>query len=291
MATVATKDGALTVNAKVLIDCTGDADALRMAGFECETSDVTQPATLMNDITGYDFDAIDEGAFREYIQECFKSGKITQADFQGHDVYRSLKKHRIHMHIPAEAAHTSEGKTALEISARGTLARILTCISGFEGLENIRVARCGYECGVRETVRVVGEEQITAEQYLSGEIREDAVCHAFYPIDLHQEVGIKQIFLENGVVPCVYYGNLVPKNSRRMLVAGRCISSDRDANSALRTQSACMAMGQVAGVAAAICARTGEDVCSVPMNALKDGLRAIGAIVPGDITFEKLADV
>ena len=286
-ATVATKGEPIGVSAKLLIDASGDADALRLAGCEYKISPVTQPATLINNITGYDFSSIDEKAFRCYIEECFSSGKLKKEDFQGQDVYERLRKKRIHMHIPTEAAHTSEGKTMLELTARKTLRKILRCLSEFEGLENIRVEKCGYECGVRETVRIVGEEEITAEQYLSGEIREDAVCHAFYPIDLHRSVDIKQVFLKDGVVPCVYYGNLVPKGSKRMLVAGRCISSDTDANSALRVQATCMATGQVAGVAAAICVKTGSNVYELPIDMLKDGLRSIGAIVPGDIEFSK----
>ena len=285
-AVVATKDGPVRIAAKILIDTTGDADAIRAADFECNIGDVTQPATLINDLEGYNIDDVDEIAFRAYIEECYRSGRLTKEDFQGHDVYRRLKKKRIHLHITAPDAHTSEGKTLLEINSRKNLWKILKCLSEFKGLENIRVARCGHECGVRETVRVVGEKEMTAEQYLAGEIHEDSVCYAFYPIDLHQNVGIKQIFVEDGKVPCVYYGNLVPKGAKRLLVAGRCISSDRDANSALRVQATCMATGQVVGVSAAICADRGYNVYDVPMDMLKDGLHNIGAIVPGDILFE-----
>ena len=284
---VATKEGLWQINAKVLIDSTGDADAIRLAGFEYNTCEVTQPATLINDIGGYDIEKIDEKNFRKYIDECYASGMLKKEDFQGHDVYERLKKHRIHMHIPAPYAHTASGRTELEIRARKTLFNILKCLSKFEGLENIHVERFGHECGVRETVRISGEAEITAEQYLSGEIREDSVCYAFYPIDLHRDVDIKQIFLEDGRVPCVSYSNLVPKGSRHMLVSGRCISSDREANSALRTQAVCMSTGQVAGVAAAICTSRRCDVYEAPMRLLKDGLHAIGAVVPGDIEFTR----
>ena len=161
-AVVATKDGPMRVVAKILIDATGDADAIRAAHFECNMGDITQPATLINDLTGYDIDEIDEDEFRAYIDECYKNGRLTKEDFQGHDVYTRLRKKRIHMHVDATDAHTSEGKTLLEIRARKNLCKILTCLSEFKGLENIRVARCGHECGVRETVRVVGEKEITA---------------------------------------------------------------------------------------------------------------------------------
>lgn len=279
-ATVATKSGLLRVRAKVLIDATGDADALRLAGCEYLAGEQTQPATLIHDLDGYDPERIDEAVFQAHLEKCYREGRLTPADSQGRDLCRQIRKKRIHMHIAAPEAYTSEGKTALELRARSTLSRILQCLSEIPGLEGIHVARFGNECGVRETVRIVGEHEITAAEYLSGEVREDSVCHAFYPIDLHVETGIKQIFVEEGKVPCVPYGCLVPKGSTHLLAAGRCISSDRDANSALRVQATCMATGQVAGVAAAICAGNGRGVNQVPMGELKTALRKLGAIVP-----------
>jgi len=56
------------------------------------------------------------------------------------------------------------------------------------------------------------------------------------------------------VVPTVPRSALIPKGSRNLLVAGRCVSSDRLANSALRVQASCMGMGQAAGANAALAA-------------------------------------
>ena len=284
--TLATKNGMRAVDAKVLIDATGDADALRIAGCEYEVSEQLQPATLIHDLGGYDPEAIDADTLRAYLAAVYESGELTLEDSQGRDIAKMVKKGRIHMHIDAPEAHTSEGKTALEIKARRRLAKILSCLSKFEGLEDIRAARFASECGVRETVRIVGEHRISADEYLSGEVTEDSVCYAFYPIDLHQSTGIYQIFVKEDTVPTVSYGALVPKGKTRMLCAGRCICSDTNANSALRVQATCMATGQVAGVAAAICASDGSALANVSMDKLKASLRAIGAIVPGDISFK-----
>lgn len=283
--TLAAKGEEIAVNAKTLIDATGDADALRLAGCKFQISKQTQPATLINDLTGYDPDAIDEDRFRCYVEQCYENGRLTMEDSQGRDLYKMIRNKRIHMHIDAPDAHTSWGRTALEIRARKALWRILDCLSHIEGLEGIRVGRIGCECGVRETVRIVGEKEITEAEYLSGTIGEDSVCHAFYPIDLHRSLDIVQVYPKNGTVPCVCYGSLVPKGARHMLVAGRCLSSDTNANSALRVQATCMATGQVVGVAAALCAKGGYDVYSLPMDTLKKELRNLGAIVPGDVCF------
>ncbi|MBR2354476.1 MAG: FAD-dependent oxidoreductase [Clostridia bacterium] len=282
---IATKEGLKEISASILIDATGDADAIRMAGYPTKQSDRLQPATLINDLDGYDADVIDYEALSQFLEDAYEKGTLRKEDSQGRDITRMVRKKRIHMHVDAPNAHTSEGKTELELKARATLGRILSCLSEFDGLHSIRVARFGAECGVRETVRIVGEHEITAEEYLSGRIERDSVCHGFYPIDLHQPLGIKQIFLEDGVVPTVPLGALIPKHAARILAAGRCLSSDTDANSALRVQATCMATGQVAGVAAALSARNGKAVTEISLPELKDALRALGAIVPGDVTF------
>jgi len=73
---------------------------------------------------------------------------------------------------------------------------------------------------------------------------------------------------------------LIPKGSRNLLVAGRCLSSDRLANSALRVQATCMATGQAAGAAAALATRRGVTPGEVPLDELKALLAAHGGIVP-----------
>ena len=276
----ATKNGPLKIMASVLIDATGDADGVRMAGYDCVKSRELQPATLINDVAGYDMQTIDKQAFEQYIQEACKTGRLCAEDMQGGSLYGQLCSGRISMHIPCKNAETSAGKTELELAGRRVLSRIIKCIQGFEGLENIFVSACGFECGVRETCRIVGNTTVTAEDYLTGKLYEDAVCYCFYPIDLHQPTGIKQIFLEEGVIPTLPYGAMIPKNSKHILAAGRCVSSDTDANSAIRVQAPCMALGQAAGVAASIAAAEAVPVKAVPLEKIRAALNRLGAIVP-----------
>ena len=79
----------------------------------------------------------------------------------------------------------------------------------------------------------MGEATISVEDYEGGRMFEDAVSHSFYPIDLHFEGGVRPKHLKEGVVPTVPLRTLIPKGSQNLLVAGRCVSSDRLANSAL----------------------------------------------------------
>lgn len=65
-----------------------------------------------------------------------------------------------------------------------------------------------------------------------------------------------------------------------VVVAGRAVSSDHGANSALRVQASCMGMGQAAGVTAALAAEKRRDPRDIPIDLIKKRLTDIGHIVP-----------
>jgi hypothetical protein len=75
------------------------------------------------------------------------------------------------------------------------------------------------------------------------------------------------------------YRTLVPKDLDGLLVAGRCISADHQAMSAMRVMAPCMATGQAAGTAAAMAAMARIRPRSVDVAALRETLAATGALV------------
>ena len=115
---------------------------------------------------------------------------------------------------------------------------------------------------------------------MAGRLFEDAVCHSLYFIDVHTEGGVEQQFVAEGLVPTILPGALIPKGSSRIMAAGRCVSSDRLANSAVRVEASCMAMGQAAGAAAALGAQRRLPSRKVPIEEIRATLRAHRAIVP-----------
>ena len=191
-----------------------------------------------------------------------------------------LSKQQIDIHTKSKDADTSTGKTELEYHALRDLMNWYRFLQTIEGLEELTVDFIAEETGVRETNRIIGETKITTEDYLNGIFYEDSVCYSFYPIDLHVENGIEKKHLQEGVVPKIPYRALIPKHAKRLLCVGRMVSSDQYANSAVRVQASCMAMGQVAGCAAAICAKTNQCVVDVDYKQLCGQLRKIGALVP-----------
>ena len=184
------------------------------------------------------------------------------------------------MHVPGADSSTSALHTQANLNGRQALLRMLRFLKPLPGFEKLRIERLQPETGIRETFRIAGETNVTLADYQGGRVFPDAIAYAFYPIDLHDEHGVKPQPLGEGVVPTIPLGALIPKGSKNLMVAGRCLGSDRLANSALRVQAPCMAMGQAASAAAALAARAGCTPTSVPLAELRQTLKAHGAIVP-----------
>jgi hypothetical protein len=186
-------------------------------------------------------------------------------------------------HVPPDAdARTSAGRTAMEVEGRQAVLRIYKFLRKQPGFEKLRLEYVCPEIGIRETTTVVGEVTVTVDDYSSGRVWEDAVSYSFYPIDLHglRTQDWRAYPLADGTVATIPFRALIPAGSRNLLVAGRCFSSDRLANSAARVQASSMAMGQAAGAAAALATKQRRVVSAIPIDDIRALLREHGAIVP-----------
>lgn len=280
------KEGLREIRARVLVDCTGDANAVALAGLPLRRNPGLQPGTLVMRASGYDFDSLQLEPAERRFAEAVERGEMKRSDFQAaHNPVGAFLRGRggNSMHVPGVDGSTSEGKTRAETDARAALLRIVRFMRAQPGLENFRVEWCAPECGIRETTTIEGELRISRDDYVSGRVWEDSLCHSFYPIDVHAvngRGGIDTRYLAEGVFPTIPLRALLPKESRRLLVAGRCASGDQEANSAYRVQASCMAMGQAAGATAALAAKRRADPREVPLEDIRALLREHAAIVP-----------
>lgn len=267
------KTGMSVITAKKAIDATGDANLAQMAGYPVEKSEVQQPATLQNHLSGYCLENISDDEVREKFSK-EKFPEYLTAD----KILAYINMGKIDMHIPCSDADTSQGRTMLEKQAYSDMLKVYKFLKSIKGLENLEIDYTAAETGVRETNRIVGEKTITADDYIKGVLYDDSVCYAFYPIDLHVMTGIQKTYLPENRIAKIPYGALIPKKSRNILCAGRCISSDTYANSAVRVEAVCMATGQAAGCAAALAAQADDVVGDVSYEKLCNALKRIGAV-------------
>ena len=231
------------IRCKQIVDCTGGAEVVGMLGLPRLSEEERQPGSYL-----------------------FQLGN-------GHNP-ASSSLHRLYVH----GADSTNSRTVTEANLTGRKSILNKMRESKKRLMHLQP-----ETGFRESFRIVGETMITVNDYTSGRNFDDAVCYAFYPVDLHTKTGVRPKPLKPGTVPTIPLGALIPKGSRNIMVAGRCLSSDRLANSGLRVQAPCMAMGQAAAVTASLAAKYGVTPLEVPLSEIHALLREHQAIVPGDV--------
>ena len=231
------------VTCKQIVDCTGGAGVVGMLGLPRLREKETQPGSLL-----------------------YKLGGV-------HPVGR---KQLDRLYVHGADSSTSVTLTRANMDGRTSLLKKLRAQKGTSRLVHMQP-----ETAHRESYRIQGETVITVDDYTSGRVFKDAVCYAFYPVDIHTRGGVNPKPLARGTVPTIPLSALIPKGSRNIIVAGRCVSSDRLANSGLRVQASCMAMGQAAGATAALAAKTGTTPLDVPLTEIHRLLAEHGAIIPG----------
>ena len=143
------------------------------------------------------------------------------------------------------------------------------------GFEAARLGQVSPILGVRETRHILGEYTLTGRDS-RGETRfEDSIAADNSALDIHDPKGGDVDF--QSMPPYeIPYRCLVPQGVEQLLVAGRCISADHEAHARSRNMPACMATGQAAGVAAAIAVEEGVSVRRVPLAKVQTALLEMG---------------
>ena len=285
---IGTKTGVAEVRAKVFVDCTGDGDVAAFAGVPFDLGEPLQPGSFNILLEGFDAERIDRQAADRAFQAAIADGRLERDDVWGSrglhcgSIWNGKGSNLNHVY-PLNGAD-SESRSQAEIRARRSVDRLLRWMRAeVPGCERAYVAAVSPETWPRESRRIRGLRTVTGEAYLRGEATDEAVCYSFYPIDIHthEEGALINRFHEEGRVPGIPYGAMVPiSGAGNLLVAGRCISGDRAAQSAYRVQASCMAMGQAAGTAAAMAVKRGCPVQGVEVGRLREILALQGAIVP-----------
>jgi len=272
-----------TFLARELIDCTGDANVAELLGLERTRDAVRQPGTLIFKLTGYDPDALDAEAVEAAYRQALADGRVQPGDFSHpRDPFLTFLRAGggNRQHIFGADTTTAAGATAASLAGRAALLRLLRFVRSLPGCAQTRIEYLADLATARDTWRIAGETTVTYDAYRAARAYPDAVAYTLYFIDVHNEEGTHIEFLPDDRVPTIPFGALIPRGARRVLAAGRIISSDRLAHSALRVEASCMAMGQAAGAAAALGALRGIPSRDVPLDDLRALLRRHGAIVP-----------
>jgi hypothetical protein len=166
-------------------------------------------------------------------------------------------------------------------------------LSGFERTELVAT---GALLGLRETRRIMGDYVLCLEDFKTRAVFDDEIGRYCYPVDVHPSRPGKADFDQfmdeyrslryaKGESYGIPYRCLVPRGLSNVLVAGRCVSSDRYVQGSIRVMPGCYITGQAAGAAAAVAVegagpRRPADVRNVDVRELRRRLGSMGAFLP-----------
>ncbi len=299
------KSGRTATLAKVVIDCSGDADVAFRAGVPCEKGDAQggmQPPTLMFCLAGVDTDKLRMSVAnappeaRTYLTDFIPAeyfGQNNQFILVGLRELMAKAKNERHLDIPNERTIIITGLKKGEVwinmtrvkGTDGTDARSLTngeiqgraqiddivtyLVNYVPGFEAAYFTKTAPFLGIRETRRIVGQYVMTQDDVLSCRHFDDSIAVASYPIDIHRPADDGCTLIWCGDCYDIPYRSLVPTKVANLLVAGRSISVTHEAMGATRVMATCMAMGEAAGRAAKISVRGNRSPAEIDISELR----------------------
>lgn len=315
---VSNKTGRSVIQAKLYIDATGDGDLAALAGVPFQSGGEEgelQPGTMCYLVTG-----ADKARFLRYLEETGQPAHLEPTVIraqQNGDLPEGRK--RISGiswvtdsvagfnfgHVFGVDGTSAEGLTLAAIEGRKLIQTQIKFLRKYvPGFENIHLVHSGDQIGIRETRRIQGDYTLTVEDFLSARSFEDDIARNAYFIDIHlanagTTMAVKH--LPPGYSHGVPYRCMLPQGKANLIVAGRSVSSDRPVQGSLRVMPNCFAMGEAAGLAAAMASAAGVGFRDVPIPELQRKLIAQGAylgdrpgvaeapLAVGAIAFEKEA--
>jgi FAD dependent oxidoreductase len=294
---VATKAGLRTVEARVVVDASGDADVCHHAGYSYELAGELDPAqTLTTTFRMANVDqerrkTVSKDRLHELMAEAAGSGEYDLPRREGSDhitpvdgMTATIMTRVDHVQgEPGEIINASDPDVLTRVEMEGRrqaleYARFL--VDRVPGYENASLIALSSQIGIRETRRVQGDYRVTRDDVLSARQFDSQIGLCGAPIEDHVPgTGTKWEYLPEGSAVGIPLGSLVPVDGVNVLVAGRCFSATHDAHASIRSMAQCMAMGQAAGSVAALAASGDGAVRDVPFDTVRERLASDGAIL------------
>lgn len=294
------KSGLFAIQAKVFVDCTGDGDLAALAGAPYEKGDADgnmMPGTLCSLWAGINWEKVCEsglGTGNSRIEEAFKDGVFTLEDRHLPGMWRvgdALGGGNIGHTFDLDGTD-EESLTQAYLWARKSIQEYERYYKEYlEGFDKMELVATGSLLGVRETRRIMGDYVLDIEDFKRLAVFDDEVGRYSYPVDIHIAKPDKESYdkfrkefstlrLGKGESYGIPYRVLTPQGLKNVLVAGRCVSTDRNMQASIRVMPGCYITGQAAGVAAALSIQTETDTRGIDIRELQARLKAMGAYLP-----------
>lgn len=294
------KSGLFAIRAKVFIDCTGDGDLAAFAGAPYEKGDANgnmMPGTLCSLWAGVNWEKVQKSKLstgNSQIEDAFKDGIFTLEDRHLPGMWRvgtTVGGGNIGHTFDLDGTD-EESLTRAYLWGRKSLQEYERYYKDYlEGFEKMELIATGSLLGVRETRRIMGDYILDLDDFKSLAVFDDEIGRYSYPVDIHIAKPDKESYdkfckeirtlrLGKGESYGIPYRILTPRGLKNILVAGRCVSTDRNMQASIRVMPGCYITGQAAGVAAALAVQAGTDTRDIDVRELQAKLKAMGAYIP-----------
>jgi hypothetical protein len=294
---VETKAGRQAVRADIFIDCSGDGDLAAWAGAPFEVGDhngdMLYPSMMFR-LNGIDPQRAGEAwrTIPQLMDEAIAKGTHT---FPRRGAIVRPQKSQIEWRVNFTQLRREDGSainglepddlTRGEIDGRRQAIKAFAFLRSVPGFEKSYIVDLPPQLGIRETRRVIGGYQLSGEDVLSCASFEDSIGVNGWPMEVHVA---GDVIFKFPPIPAsrgfneLPYRMLLPEGVDNLLVAGRCASMTHDGQSAARVSGACFAMGEAAGLAAALALSGNAFPRDIAIDRLQQALRQAGAFIGRD---------
>ncbi len=299
---VETKSGRRAVLAQVFIDCSGDGDLAAFAGAAFEKGDahggMLYPSMMFR-LNGVDPDKAGEAwrTIPALMDEAAKRG----VSFPRKGAIVRPQKHTNEWRVNVTQVRNADGRaidaTDMHEFSRGEIEGRKQALDFFaflkheaSGFADAYIVDIPPQLGVRETRRITGRYQLTADDVVTCASFEDTIGVNGWPIEAHVAGDVAwrwQDIPGSRGFNHLPYRMLTPQASNQkvfdnLLVAGRCASMTHEGQSAARVSGGCFVMGEAAGTAAHLSLAGNTGCADIAVDKLQETLERSGAYLGRD---------
>lgn len=294
-AIIQNRSGRSIVSGKMFIDATGDGDLCGFIKAPVCVNRVMQPLSLCFVLSNVDTSTPllsscihHDGAngkescnsvIREYLNSLYAKGDAPM--FGGPWFNTLVNGGNIAVNMTRNPASVLDNGafTDAEFQMREDMFQLVDILRNkYEEFKNCVISYSAVNAGAREGRHLQGIHTLTGEEFVNPESIQDSIALAAHPIDIHKTDGSGQVLKQTKQAGRIPYRSLITDQWQNLLVAGRLIAADEEAYASIRVQGTCMAIGEAAGAAAALCNKMQIPVYDLDYDNLKKLLLKNNAI-------------
>jgi FAD dependent oxidoreductase len=294
---IETKAGRQAVRAEIFIDCSGDGDLAAWAGAPYELGDnngsMLYPSMMFR-LNGIDPEKAGE-AWRTIPALMEAAEAAGTHHFPRKAAIVRPQRSGIEWRVNFTQLARDDGAainglepdemTRGEIDGRRQALDAFNFLRTVPGFEKSYIVDLPPQLGIRETRRIIGGYMLTGEDVLGCAAFDDTIGVNGWPMESHVA---GDVIFKFPPIPGsrgfneLPFRMLIPESVDNLLVAGRCASMTHDGQSAARVSGGCFAMGEAAGIAAALALGGNTIPRDIAVDKLQLQLREQGAFLGQD---------